>query len=67
MRTIADELGISYESVRRWVHDVPRTIRPVEIVPPAAPTTTPVLIAPSGHRVEGLGRDDLIAVLRALA
>ena len=66
MRTIAEELGISYESVRRWAHAAPSPIRAVEIAPAVVSATTPVLVAPSGHRVEGLGRDDLIAVLRAL-
>ena len=43
----------------------PVTMRP-EPAPPAPPAAGPVLITPQGVRVEGLDRDALIAVLRAL-
>ncbi len=47
------------------------TIRAIDVVPdgPAAGTPVPVshvLITPQGLRVEGLDRDTLVAVLRAL-
>jgi hypothetical protein len=45
-------------------------LRPVTVVPAAAvagPPAGPVLLTPQGLRVEGLDRDGLIAVLRALA
>jgi IS66 Orf2 like protein len=66
---IARELGISEPTLAGWLRTRgPSILRPVAVAPGPAPTRTPgfVLIAAPGVRVEGLDRDTLIAVLRAL-
>jgi transposase len=68
--TIADELGLTFETVRRWcVGNSPTTkrtaMRAVEIVADAAPHALAV-VSPSGLRVEGITIDDAVALLRAL-
>jgi transposase-like protein len=74
---VARELGLPSQALGRWVRrppaaPVPRPsgiVRPVAVVSPAAsaPPAGLVLLTPQGLRVEGLDRDGLIAVLRALA
>jgi transposase-like protein len=71
---VARDLGLPTQSLGRWlqVPTRPRTaLRPVAVttVPAVAPRPPAglVLLTPQGHRVEGLDRDGLIAVLRALA
>ena|SRR5215510_368739 len=68
---LAHELGVTAPTLTRWLEGPsgPR-MRPVTIAPAAAtesPCGRPVLITAQGVRVEGLDRDTLIAVLRALA
>jgi hypothetical protein len=66
---IARELGISEPTLAGWLRPRgPSIVRPVAVAPDPEPTRNPgfVLIA-HGVRVEGLDRDTLIAVLRALA
>jgi Helix-turn-helix domain len=67
---IARELGISEPTLAGWLRTRgPAVLRPVAVAldpePPRAAGF--VLIAARGVRVEGLDRDTLIAVLRALA
>lgn len=67
---IARELGISEPTLAGWLRTRgPAVLRPVAVAPEPEPTRAPgfVLIATHGLRVEGLDRDTLIAVLRALA
>jgi transposase-like protein len=74
---VARDLGLPSQALGRWVRrppaaPVPRPsgiVRPVAVVPAAAsdPPAGLVLLTPHGLRVEGLDRDGLIAVLRALA
>jgi transposase-like protein len=76
---VARELGLPSQALGRWLRRTPaapeprsrRVLRPVAVVPAAAAVagslTGPVLLTAQGLRVEGLDRDDLIAVLRALA
>jgi transposase-like protein len=72
---VARELGLSTQCLGRWLHQQPPTpqapLRPVTVVhaPEAGPRESAglVLLTAQGHRVEGLDRDGLIAVLRALA
>lgn len=75
---VARELGLPSQALGRWLRRPPAApglrprgvIRPVAVVPAAAvesgPPAGPVLLTPHGLRVEGLDRDGLIAVLRAL-
>jgi hypothetical protein len=69
---IAQELGISEPTLTGWLR--PRgagLLRPVTVVPAPAPPPASeaplVLTTARGVRVEGLDRDTLVAVLRALA
>ena len=67
---IARELGISEPTLAGWLRTRGSSIlRPVAVTSEPEPPHTPgfVLIAAHGVRVEGLDRDTLIAVLRALA
>lgn len=70
-------LGISETAYRRWKRDgeplpTMRSVNLTALVPlphpvAAMPTETLTVIAPSGHRVEGLGIESAAALLRALA
>ncbi len=70
---VARDLGLPAQCLGRWRHARPAAapLRPVALVPTAATAPRPpagfVLLTSHGHRVEGLDRDALIAVLRALA
>ena len=70
-RSLAGTLGLPRWSLARWLRQhPPAALRPVTVAadPGAArQPPAPVLITPQGVRVEGLDRDTLIAVLRALA
>jgi len=67
---IASELGLQFETVRRWcigadaIVVASPTILPVEIV--ADSPTSLVVVARTGVRVEGVTLADAIALLRAL-
>jgi hypothetical protein len=66
---ISDELGISYETVRRWClaaeSKTSRAMVPVRVV--AEGTDRPVTVgSPSGYSIEGLTLQQAVAVLRAL-
>lgn len=65
---IATELGLRYETLRRWCvaqSPSPRAFRRVEIVTePASHALT--IVSPSGFRIEGATLDDAVSLLRAL-
>src|SRR5262252_2473451 len=68
--TIATELGLMFETVRRWSIDpnkrsASRSMKPVEIVPDDREGLA--IVTPSGVRAEGLTLAHVIAVLRALS
>ena len=69
---IAREVGVAPWTLALWLRKPARAVvRAVQVLPDAAradPPTAPrpVLITPRGIRVEGLDRDLLLAVLRAL-
>jgi transposase-like protein len=70
---VARDLGVPTQCLGRWLRAQPSAapLRRVAVAPePEAAPRPPaglVLLTPQGHRVEGLDRDGLIAVLRALA
>jgi len=68
---IAREFGVSEPTLAGWLRSrVSSLLRPVAVAPPPAPEHAAlgslVLTTAHGVRVEGLDRDTLIAVLRAL-
>lgn len=69
---IAREIGVAPWTLALWLRTpASAVIRAVDVVPEAprhraVAVTGPVLITPEGVRVEGLDRDTLVAVLRAL-
>lgn len=67
--TIAGDIGIAFETVRRWCmaerRKAPRKMLPVRVVSDRAERTVSVVSA-SGYRIEGLTLDEAIAVVRAL-
>ncbi len=72
-REMAQAVGLSAYTVQRWVERAQETapgaqkmvpVR-VEVDPESGPGGL-VLITPSGMRLEGLAREDAVAVLRAL-
>jgi hypothetical protein len=68
---VARELGVSEPTLTKWLRPAAPVLRPVTVTAHAAPAvhrpvTSPVLITPHGVRVEGLDRETLVVVLRAL-
>lgn len=62
---IGEVLGIPHETVRRFARATGiRAFRPVVVE--TEPSPAGVLVAPSGHRVEGLSVADLATLLRHL-
>jgi hypothetical protein len=69
LHAIAAELDLSSKRLHLWVAGQRRRFRPVAVhaaIPsPAGPSLR--LVTSGGHRVEGLTREDLVAILRALS
>ena len=69
---IAREIGVAPWTLALWLRQPSAAVlRAVDVVPEAPPdgaaaVAGPVLITPAGVRVDGLDRDTLVAVLRAL-
>ena len=66
LKAIAHELGLSLATMNSWRGEfmaIPG-FRPVAIQ--AASGSAPVLVTPSGHRVEGLDLATLVQLLRSL-
>ena len=72
---IADDLGMSSQTVRRWCLlaapvAAPVTLAPVEVVhlsrPAAEPVLTLSLTTPAGYRIDGLDVARVSALLRSL-
>jgi transposase-like protein len=69
---IAREIGVAPWTLALWLRRPRRAVmRTVDVVPDAPRATDaagsgPVVITPQGLRVEGLDREGLVAVLRAL-
>lgn len=69
VRSIAAWLGLPYKTLHIWMRSRPVGFRVVAAKPsdPADPRPEFRLVLAQGHRVEGLSREDLVAVLRALS
>ena len=68
VRVVADELGISYETLRRW-RQASSGIKPVRVRRENSSGPTPrslSLVTGSGVRVEGLSVEEAAQLLRAL-
>ena len=67
---LARALGVSEPTLTKWLRPpAPPVLRPVTVAAPTperSAVARPVLVTPHGVRVEGLDRDGLIIVLRAL-
>jgi len=64
-KQIASELGMPFDTVRRWCLDAP-AMRRVVVVADESPRGNVAVASPAGHRIEGLTLEQAIAVLRAL-
>lgn len=67
--SVARALGLSSPTLYGWVQGAPRAFRAVATKPASfvgAPSELRLVTA-QGHRVEGLSRDDLVVLLRALS
>jgi hypothetical protein len=72
-RWIAEQLGVSESSVIDWLRrsDEPcvpgsSRVHEVKLTEPAVAVSGPVLVMPSGARVEGLSMRDLVSLLGTL-
>ena len=67
---LAQELGLARGTALRWSNEFKskgsRSLVQVEVVPEATPTSSYVVVSPSGFRVEGLSFAEAAALLRAL-
>ena len=66
-RDIGAELGVAPETLRRWCAGATQ-MRAVRVVADrvSKPERTMSVVSPSGHRVEGLSFDEVVALLGAL-
>jgi hypothetical protein len=66
-RRIAEVLGLCEATLSRWLQgDVEVALHEVVVVESAVALDRPVLVMPSGVRVEGLSERELISILAAL-
>jgi transposase len=69
---IARETGVDVRKLQRWQSRARRAsavpvLRPVEVLPAPDPAPALTVVAPSGARVEGLGLEQAVQLLRLLA
>jgi transposase len=69
---IARETGVDVRKLQRWQSRARRAsavpvLRPVEVLPAPDPAPALTVVAPSGVRVEGLGLERAVQLLRLLA
>lgn len=63
---IQEQLGVSWNTIARWRKSMaPPSLLPVLVRTTAPPRSTPVLVSPSGWRVEGLTLDDVRVLLES--
>jgi transcriptional regulator with XRE-family HTH domain len=72
-RQIAERLGLSESAVADWLRRegeprAPHSLRvhEVKLTEPTAEASRPVLVMPSGARIEGLAMSELVELLRTL-
>jgi hypothetical protein len=70
-RRVAKQLGLSEGTIIEWLRGsggsrLPLRVHEVKLTEPTAVGSQPVLVMPSGARVEGLSMSDLVALLGAL-
>jgi len=61
--TLSVELGLPVNTLRRWIEGGARKVATVEVVEGPRALSSPVLVTPSGHRVEGLSLAALAELL----
>jgi hypothetical protein len=66
-RACSVQLGVSTKRFAMWRVKESTAFVPVEIEDEAAVPSRIAIVSPTGYRVEGLGLDEIVAVLRALA
>lgn len=71
LSAMAAQLGVGAPTLSRWLETEEAGLREVEILAEAPPSTAGsgvglVLVAPSGYRVEGLGLEQAVELLRVL-
>lgn len=80
LRSVSEDLGVAAQTLSVWRDRYSDELRPVRVSapepapeaepgPPKVPedeSARPVVVLPSGARIEGLGVDGVIAVLKAL-
>jgi len=67
---VARRLGVSHETLRRWLRQGAGRLRPVSVAEEVATSHVSgglVVRMPNGVTVEGLSVEEVVAVLRALA
>jgi predicted transcriptional regulator len=75
VREIAEELGLSHETIRRWTKTATRAAQPVPVRVVAGRTAESTkadvravsIVSPTGYRVEGLSLEEAALLLRSLA
>jgi hypothetical protein len=69
VRSTAAALGLPYKTLCLWLQGAAHGFRAVATKPAEAPAAGSELrlVTAQGHRVEGLGREDLVLLLRALS
>lgn len=63
---LARELGLHIETIGHWSASTPPAMRAVELAPEPEATSGLAIVTSGGERLEGLSREDAIAILRAL-
>jgi len=71
LAAVAGELGVGCATLARWLGGARAALRPVEVQgegreEEGTSSSSLVLVAPSGWRIEGLRREDIPGLLRVL-
>jgi hypothetical protein len=69
LREIGDEIGMSWETLRRWstsTAESPPAFVPVEVVDDHRGDHALAIVTPAGYRIEGITIADAIALVREL-
>jgi lambda repressor-like predicted transcriptional regulator len=70
LRAIASRFAMSPKTLANWLQRYPGTLRPVTIASSCAMAPRPSdgikIVTPQGYRIEGLGVDEVVALVKAL-